>query len=84
MFIIGGMFDMYLYVCMYVGLLFTSVRVPLIVSLALNKNQTNASKSRSARQEWERKNAQEERIQRLKGSNAINEAVVTSFEMVQN
>ena len=65
-FIIGailGMSPYYVVALTFVSI--NSVRVPSIASLALNKNQTNAFKSRTTRQEWELKNAEEERKKRL-------------------
>ena len=56
-----------------------SVRVPLLVSLALNKNRTNAPKSRAKRQEWEMKNALEERQRRSEAKTPTNVQIETAM-----
>ena len=53
-----------------------ALRMPLIVSLALKRNDTNAFKSRKQRQEWEMKHALEERKRRSEENNPIMETAL--------
>ena len=72
-FIIGVICGMFPFHVVALGMIIiNSLRVPLIVSLALNKNQTNGLKSRTDRQEWEMKHAMEERQRRSTSNNSNN------------
>ena len=56
-----------------------SVRVPLLISLAFNKDETNAFKSKAQRQEWEMKNALEERKRRSEANTPTNFQIETAM-----
>ena len=78
--ILGGLFELSPYFLIALtSICINSVRVPLLISLAFNKDDTNAFKSRAKRQEWEMKNALEERKRRSEANTPTNFQIETAM-----
>ena len=77
--ILGGLFGISPYFLVALtSICINSVRVPLLILLAFNKDETNAFKSRAQRQEWEMKNALEERQRRSEANTPTNIQIETA------
>ena len=56
------------------GTFVNSLRVPLIIAFAFKKNQPTITRSRVARQNWEKQNAIHERQERIQAKNGTQQS----------